>query len=271
MPVVDDSLPVSLRDAVRIEYRRTVQWPYETVLTLSLNALLVVVGWYFMPPWIEDLMFSNHQPMAFAVVMAVWMYSDVPSTNQPGSDSERFLAALGDPELMRRLLWARRFVLWSIVTPVAAIASVWIGYAQDRMMAAMFALAWLVIAPFGVLAISPLLGVRWPYHPITLRERWSHRSQWRRFGVRWGILVVAPYAWVPALGAVLTIPAVLVWGGSTDALLPHEMTVGRFAAGTAVGLLVTLIAMRFGRRAMARFVARRRHALERELADPDLG
>lgn len=266
-----DRLPRSFREALRSEYARTLQWPYETILTLSINAILVIVGWWFMPPWIEDLMFSNHKPMAFAVIMAVWMYSDVPTTNQPGSDSTRFLAALDDPDVLRRMIWARKFVLWSIITPVAAIASVWLGLAQDRMTAAMFGLIWVVIAPIGVLSLAPLLGIRFPYHPMTLKERWSKRADWRRMGVRWGILIVAPYAWVPVLGWVLTAPALFVWGASWSGAFPEHIPLARFAAGTLVGLITTQIGARFGWRWSRWLLVVRREDLRRELADPDLG
>ena len=264
-------LPTSLRDAIRIEYARTFAWPYETLITLSVNAILVIVGWFFMPPVIEELMFTNHRPMAFAVVMAVWMYSDVPSTNQPGSDATRFLAALDDPPMLHRLLWARRFVIWSIVTPVAGIASVWLGIERNHLTAALFGFVWIVVVPFGVLAITPLFGLRWPYHPIPLRERWAHRSEWRRFGVRWLILVLFPYAWVPAIGIALTIPSLVVWGVSIKGTFPTDLSAGRFALGTAVGIVVTGLAIRIGTRWTSTIVRLRRDELRRELADPDLG
>lgn len=264
-------LPVSFRDALRFEYARTISFPFETLATLFFNGALVVVGWWFMPPWIEELMFSNHKPMAFAIVMAVWMYSDVPTTNQPGSDSARFLAALDRPDVLRRMIWARKFVLWSLITPVSAVASVWLGLVEDRMTAAMFGLVWIVVAPIGVLSIAPLLGIRFPYHPMTLRERWSKRSAWRRMGVRWVILIVAPYAWVPLLGWVLTLPALYIWGTTWSGSFPEHVSALRFAAGTAVGIASTGLGARAGWRSSRRMLSVRREALRRELADPDLG
>lgn len=264
-------LPHSFREALRFEYARTISYPFETLLTLAFNGALVVIGWWFMPPWIVDLMFSNHKPMAFAVVMAIWMYSDVPSTNQAGSDSVRFLAALDRPDVLRRMIWARKFVLWSVVTPLSAIASIWLGIAQHNMTAAMFGLVWIVVAPIGVLSLAPLLGIRFPYHPMTLRERWSKRSDWKRMGVRWGILIVAPYVWVPLLGWILTVPALLVWGAGVTLALPAHMSFARFSTGVLVGLVSTQFGARFGWKGAQRLLVARRDALRRELADPDLG
>lgn len=264
-------IPETFRDAIRFEVARTFTFPFESISTIAINGILVIVGWFFMPPFIEDLMFSNHAPMAFAVVLAVWMYSDVPSTNQPGSDSQRFIEVLDRPREMHRLLWARRIVLWMLVTPIAGIASLALGLAQGRMVAALFGFAWIVIVPFGVLAVAPLLGVRWPYRPIPLSERWARRSQWKRFLLRWSMLVVAPYVWVPLLGLVLTVPSLWIWGVSSSAMFPEHVSIARFALGTFVGVFVTGLAIGIGSRWMGRLVSVRREALRRELADPDLG
>lgn len=264
-------LPLSFGEALRYEYARTVSYPFETILTLFFNGALVIIGWWFMPPWIVDLMFSNHKPMAFAVVMAIWMYSDVPTTNQPGSDSVRFLAALDRPDVLRRMIWARKFVLWSIVSPLSAIASILLGIYHHNMTAAMFGLVWIVVAPIGVLSLAPMLGIRFPYHPMPLRERWSKRAEWKRMGVRWGILIVAPYAWVPLLGWILTLPSLLVWGAGITPALPADVSVLRFAVGVAVGVVSTQIGARFGWRWSRRLLGSRREDLRRELADPDLG
>ncbi len=43
------------------------------------------------------------------------------------------------------------------------------------------ALITLAVIPFGPLAISAWVGVRFPYHPIPLRERWGHRRSWRHY------------------------------------------------------------------------------------------
>lgn len=266
-----DALPASLREALRIEYRRTFDFPFETLTTLGFNAFLVIVGWFFMPPFIVDAMFSNHRPMAFAVVLAIWMYSDVPSTNQAGSDSVRFVAALDRPQVLARMLWARRIAVWTIATPICIVASIWLGRAQHNMTAAMFGLVWIVVAPIGVLSIAPLFGIRFPYHPMPLRERWSKRADRRRMVIRWVILIVAPYAWVPLIGYVMTLPALLIWDVSWSGTFPSDLSPVRFAIGTLVGFFSVGVGAMFGRRMTARLIATRASDLRRELLDPDLG
>ena len=57
------------------------------------------------------------------------------------------------------------------------------------------------------LPVAALVGIRWPYHPLQLRYRWDHRVPLRRMIVRWLILAVVPYALVPALCLLMTVPA----------------------------------------------------------------
>jgi hypothetical protein len=41
--------------------------------------------------------FTLHGSLAFALVLAAWMYSDVPATNVLAPDRQRMMAALDDP------------------------------------------------------------------------------------------------------------------------------------------------------------------------------
>ena len=49
---------------------------------------------------------------AFALVLAAWMYSDVPATNVLAPDRQRVMAAIDDPVMLQRLLYAKNIVLW---------------------------------------------------------------------------------------------------------------------------------------------------------------
>ena len=52
-------------------------------------------------------MFTLHGSLAFALVLAAWMYADVPATNVLAPDRQRVMAAIDDPVLLRRLLYAK--------------------------------------------------------------------------------------------------------------------------------------------------------------------
>ena len=75
-------------------------------------------AWFFLPAVLRDKLFTVHGTLGFALVLAAWMYSDVPSTNVLGPDAERVVAAIDDPVMMRRLLNAKYIVLWALVTPL---------------------------------------------------------------------------------------------------------------------------------------------------------
>jgi len=68
----------------------------------------------------KDDVFTLHGSPAFALVLAVWMYSDVPVINVLAPDRQRVMAAIDDAVLLRRLLYAQNIVLWAFITPVCA-------------------------------------------------------------------------------------------------------------------------------------------------------
>jgi hypothetical protein len=122
-----DTLPSSFGDAVREQIALTLQPPYETLITVAVNGALMSSAWFLLPTDVKNKVFTLHGTLAFALVLAAWMYSDVPATNVLGPDPSRVSAALDDPRLFRRLLYAKNVVLWLIVTPVCAVVALIVG------------------------------------------------------------------------------------------------------------------------------------------------
>ena len=263
-------VPQSRREAVRAEYRRTFSYPFETLSTLAFNAVIVTIGWYLMPVWVTDLLFSIHRPMAFAAVLAIWMYSDVPSTNILGSESDLALKVLDDPDAISRVFFARAFVVWSIAMPVSVVAALILGIQDHNMSAALFGAGWLITAPFAILAIAPWFGIFYPYHPISLRERWERRRDWRGT-FRWGFVLMAPYVIVPAIGMVTIFPSLLIWGFSPSAGATYRTSLSDFSQGLVVGLVIFAVAVFIGQRGSLRLIERRRDRLVAYLSDTSLG
>ena len=102
--------------------------------------------------------------------------------------------------MFRRLLFAKNLVLWALVAPVCSLVALIIGVSNHDYIAMIITIIAITVMPFGVLGISAWVGIRFPYHPIPLGERWAHRRPWRHMLVRWLVLVVTPYGLVPALG-----------------------------------------------------------------------
>ena len=119
LQAVDDRLPSSSREAVRQQVALALQPPYETPITVAVNGALMSSAWFFLPAALRDKLFTLHGTLAFALILAAWMYSDVPSTNVLGPDATRFVAAIDDPVMFRRLLYAKNVVLWLIITPLS--------------------------------------------------------------------------------------------------------------------------------------------------------
>src|SRR5664280_167756 len=112
-PAGDTALPGDFRQAIRAEMSRVLHPPFETLLTVAINAALMSSAWFFLPPPLFNDLFSLHGSLAFAFVLSSWMYSDVPATNVLASDSIRVLGAMDRPEVLRRLLLAKATVLWA--------------------------------------------------------------------------------------------------------------------------------------------------------------
>ena len=94
--------------------------PFETPLTVAINAGMMSSAWFFLPPKLKDAVFTLHGSVAFAFVLSSWMYSDVPATNVLAPDGLRVLAAIDQPRVLRRLLYAKSSVLWCFVARSAS-------------------------------------------------------------------------------------------------------------------------------------------------------
>ncbi len=264
------AVPDTFRQAVRAEFRRAFRSPYEAPLVVLCNGALMTVLWVLVPTD-SNALFTWHGTLAYPIVLASWMYSDVPATNVLGSDARRGIAALADGAALRRLILAKNAVLWLLVAPLCAAVALGFGIAAGRPLATVFSVLWIVVVPLGALGVACWLGIYYPYHPVALRHRWAHRHPWSRMIVRWFVLVVAPYGLVPALTVIITVPAVVLWTlaapGWTTAGIPDDV----FAWGAALACAVALVAWIGGIRAAPRLAQRRRDRLTRFLADPDRG
>ncbi|GAB1646709.1 hypothetical protein [Krasilnikovia sp. MM14-A1259] len=265
------SLPVNLGRAVRAELRRALHPPYETPSVVIGNGLLMTACWTLLPAGLVDALFRFHGPLAFAMILASWMYSDVPATNLLGGDAARSVTALADPVMLRRLWFAKNIVLWLLVTPLCVATAAAIGVHEHDSVGAALTALWIMIVPAGALGFAAWLGIRFPYHPLPLRDRWSQRRRWRPMLVRWMVLVLAPYGLVPLLTFAVTLPSLLVWWaiarGEQDGRLNHlQFALGLMvAAGPAAG--AWLLGHRYG----SRRAHRRRAWLTEFLGDPRRG
>ena len=270
-PVVDVRLPANVAQAIGLEVRRITRPPFETLLTVAVNAALMSSAWFFLPTSIRDQLFELHGSLAFAFVLSSWMYSDVPATNVLACDTVRTLAAIDQPRVLHRILVARRFLLWLVVAPVCLLIAFIDGIgAPDRVVVVYSAVA-IGVIPFGVLGVSAWLGVLFPYHPIPIRYRWEHRRQWWPMLGRWATLVLLPYAVVPALTIVFLAPTLLIWGLTSPKGLSSKLPDNDLGLGIALACLIALGAAYFGQRVSLRLVARHRDHLVAYLSDPTRG
>ncbi len=270
-PVGEVELPGTLLSAVRAEFRRAFHSPYETPIVVVVNGLLMTVLWFGLPVGLQDALFTLHGELAFPMVLASWMISDVPATNVVGPDRFRVASVLDDPQHLRRLLYAKNLVLWALVAPFCAAVAIGIGASSHRLSTCLLTALWIVIAPMGALGVSAWVGIRFPYHPRPLRWRWENRHRWRTVIVRWLTLALVPYALVPALTVVILSPSLLVWNLGNDHGLNGRLADGEFAAGLVVSAALSA-AMFFGGHRVGLAMARRRaESLRAYLADPERG
>jgi hypothetical protein len=257
--------------AVRQEVARVLHPPYETLITVALNAALMSSAWFFLPPELFDELFSLHGSLAFAFVLSSWMYSDVPATNVLAPDGLRVMAAIDRPRTLRRLLLAKATVLWCIVAPVCLVVSFAMGAGSADPIAAVYSAIAIAIVPFGVLSVSAWLGILFPYHPVPIRYRWSQRRRWKTMLVRWGTLVLLPYAIVPGLTAVFLAPSLLVWGVTSPSGLTKKLPDNDVGLGIALACAIAVAAVYLGHHVSLWLIARRRDRLVAYLSDPTLG
>lgn len=273
-PVLDAAvvlLPRTLRDAVREEFGRALRPPYETLITVAANGALMSAAWFFLPKDLKDDVFTLHGSLAFALVLAAWMYSDVPATNVLGPDRRRIMAAIDDPVLFRRLLYAKNIALWTIITPVCAVIALFTGILGHNLLATFYTVIWIGVVPFGALGISAWVGILFPYHPMPLRFRWEHRRPLRRMLWRWLTLAVTPYVLVPALSVVLMVPSLLLWGFTSVHGLSRKLPDNDVGLGVALACAVAVLCSSGGHRLGVWIAQRRRARLLAFLADPTRG
>src|SRR5205823_3475045 len=90
---------------------------------------------------------------------------------------------------------------WTLLP--AAVAAVLIGVHEKAPLFTVLTVLWIAVVPLGALGVANWLGIWFPYHPLPLRYRWARRHRWRPMLLRWAVLVLAPYALVPALALVV--------------------------------------------------------------------
>ena len=267
-PVV---LPDTMAQALGQEYRRITRPPYETLLTVSLNAALMSSAWFFLPTKLVDALFELHGSIAFAFVLSSWMYSDVPATNVLACDTARTLAAIDQPEILVRILTARRLVLWTLVAPVCMLLTFIMGAGSSDPVIAVYSVVAIAIIPFGVLAVSGWVGVLFPYHPIPIAFRWRRRRRWWPMLGRWLTLVLLPYGLIPALSVAFMAPTLLIWGLTSPAGLTQKLPHSDVGLGVALACAIAVAAVYLGQRTSLRLIARRRGRLVTYLSDPTRG
>jgi len=261
-------LPEDLRGALRAEFSRVLRPPFETPLTVAVNAALMSSAWFFLPTSLKDDLFTLHGSVAFAFVLSSWMYSDVPATNVLAPDGLRVMDAIDRPDVLRRLLLAKNVVLWCFVAPICIVISFIAALGQTDKITAVYSAIAIGVVPFGVLAISGWVGILFPYHPVPIRYRWSQRRRWKTMLLRWGTLVLLPYAIVPGLTVALLAPSLLLWGLLSPKGLTKKLPDTNLGLGIGLACAIALVVLLVGHRISLRLIARRRDALVEYLSDP---
>ena len=264
-------LPTSLAEAIGQEYRRISRPPFEALLTVALNAAMMTSAWFFLPPDLVDKVFELHGSLAFAFVLSSWMYSDVPATIVLAIDAPHILTAIDQPKTLRRILAARRFVLWSVVAPVCLLISFIIGFGMADPVVAIYSVVVIGVIRYGVLAVSGWLGIAFPYHPVPIRFRWMHRRQrWPMLG-RWATLVLLPYVLVPGLSFAFMAPRVLIWGFTSKTGLTKTLPDNDVGLGFVLACAIAIGTAYIGQRVSLRLIVCHRARLVTYLSDPRLG
>lgn len=263
--------PSRLPDAIRTELRRAFHKPFETPLIVGTNGTAMVLAWFLLPPRLTHLLFTFHGPLAFPMVLAGWMYSDVPATNLLGADAERAIGVLDDPTALRHLQRAKNLVLWLLVSPLATAIAIAVGIHDHRPLATIFTALWITVVPLGALGVAAWLGIFFPYHTVPLKRRWAHRTPLPRKVVRWLSLAVIPWMLVPALVVLISLPTIGLWAATYHTWRGRRIPDVYFASGVAMGCAAAVLFWVVGARLGARFAQRRREKLASFLADPDRG
>ncbi len=281
-------MPGTFRAAVAAEMGQAFSPPYQVPIVVAVNGLLMAGAWFLLP---RGWLFTLQSALAFPVILSSWMYADVPATNVLAPDRIRVLAALGDGTMISRLLLAKTVVLWVFVAPLCAVLALVVGLEHHDAPLIGTEIIAICVVPVACLPVAALVGIRWPYHPLQLHYRWDHRVPLRRMIVRWLILAAVPYALVPALCVLMTVPAVILLvlthsasnhvisfvdaeGKPFGLVLSgpgHPLSGGMFATAVAVTCGVAVVVWVLGRRVGMWLIRRRQSAIAAYLADPTLG
>lgn len=261
--------PESLWHAVIVELRREFRPPADIPLILAANAALMCGGWFLLPDSLRDWFFSVHGALAFPIVLESWMLSDVPATNMLGGDAKAAVVALADRRSFQRFLYAKSLALWVLAAPVCAFLTVAIGASQHHRVATVSIIAVILAMPFGVLGISAWVGILFPYHPRPLRWRWAQRQSSLGGLVRWIVLIITPYNFVPLVCGIVLAPAILLTRHGSREL--GMLTSRGFSVGAVIGCAMAAVAFVVGHAVGARLAERRHAHLIAYLSDPERG
>jgi hypothetical protein len=235
------------------------------------NGLLMTACWTLLPAGVVSSVFRFHGVLAFALVLASWMYSDVPATNLLGGDAARSTAAIADPATLRRMWYAKNLVLWALVTPLCTVVAIGLGIYDHQVTTTALTVLWIATVPLGALGFSSWVGLYFPYHVLPLRYRWARRRRWWPMLGRWAVLVLVPYGVVPLLTAVLTLPSVLLWTAVAPDEQAKRITDAEFFWGLLLAAVLAGVAWVVGHWYGPRLAHRRRQRLGAFLADPERG
>ena len=75
--------------------------------------------------------------------------------------------------MFRRLLYGKNIVLWALVTPVCLVVALVNGIFSHNLLATLYSVIWIGVVPFGVLGLSGIVGIRFPYHPLPIRYQYA--------------------------------------------------------------------------------------------------
>ena len=257
-----------LRSAVGSEYRRVVRPPWEIPTALVTNGALMVAAWFLLPATAHNFVFSLNGPLAFPIVLASWMLADTPATNVMGSNPALALSVLEDQGAYWRWLAARCIVIGSIVGVACAAGVMYVGIGHYPWSDIAFACALVALLPVGVLPVAAWLGILFPYHPRSLLWRWQHRRAWRT-NLRWALLVLAPFLYVPVISVAILTPGVEL--ARSVKARGHRLTPAQFGISAVVVCATALGVATLGLWVARRLLAWRTNRLAAYLADADRG
>lgn len=249
----------SVLGGLSYELRETFRPPFEILQVIFFNVSLVLAGWFLLGP--DTITAERFASLVFLpAVLASWAFSDVPATNLYASQPQRALGALGHPDRLRNLIFARNLTLWCLIAPAGAILS-WILALDDNDVPTTIIVAAIVlILPFGFLGITSIVAPLLPYHPMSIKERRKKKNTW----IRWGVAVIIPFILTMPSAFLLLLPAI----GLVELM-------GRSSTSVGLALLVTIVWTYIVRKIAVgitlRLTAQREERLRAFLSDPSVG